>query len=71
MLDGEWPAVRGAFEAWLAPENFDADGRQRVALAQLRQSPRELKLGVVDAEAVARGGAPGARRVVAPARRGR
>jgi RimJ/RimL family protein N-acetyltransferase len=25
----DWPPVRAAFEAWLAPENFDADGRQR------------------------------------------
>jgi RimJ/RimL family protein N-acetyltransferase len=29
MLDHEWPARRAAFEAWLAPENFDAQGRQR------------------------------------------
>jgi RimJ/RimL family protein N-acetyltransferase len=28
MLDGEWPARKAAFEAWLAPENFDAEGRQ-------------------------------------------
>jgi hypothetical protein len=32
MLDEEWPAVRAGFEAWLAPENFDAAGRQRGAL---------------------------------------
>ena len=36
MLDSEWPAVKRAFEAWLAPENFDADGRQRRSLADLR-----------------------------------
>lgn len=36
MLDGEWPALKAAFEAWLAPENFDAEGRQRQGLAQLR-----------------------------------
>ena len=36
MLDGEWPACRSAFEAWLAPGNFDADGRQRRSLAALR-----------------------------------
>ncbi len=29
MLDHEWPARRAAFEAWLAPENFDAEGRQK------------------------------------------
>jgi len=33
MLDGEWPARRAAFERWLAPENFDAAGRQRSPLA--------------------------------------
>jgi RimJ/RimL family protein N-acetyltransferase len=33
LLDGEWPAARAAFEAWLRPENFDADGRQRSRLA--------------------------------------
>jgi len=37
MLDREWPAARTAFEVWLAPENFDADGRQRRALAALRR----------------------------------
>lgn len=36
VIDGEWPAVRDAFRAWLAPENFDASGRQRVGLAGLR-----------------------------------
>lgn len=32
MLDGEWPARRLAFERWLEPANFDADGRQINAL---------------------------------------
>lgn len=32
MLDGEWPVIKAAFEAWLAPGNFDAEGRQRAAL---------------------------------------
>jgi RimJ/RimL family protein N-acetyltransferase len=36
LLDGEWPAARAAFEAWLDPANFDAAGRQRRALAELR-----------------------------------
>ncbi len=35
MLDGEWPARKRAFERWLAPDNFDAAGRQRQRLAQL------------------------------------
>jgi RimJ/RimL family protein N-acetyltransferase len=36
ILDGEWPVVRAAFEAWLAPENFDGQGRQRRSLAEIR-----------------------------------
>jgi len=36
LLDREWPAARAAFEAWLAPENFDADGRQQRSLVALR-----------------------------------
>ncbi len=34
-VDGEWPRLRDAFAAWLDPANFDADGRQRVALSAL------------------------------------
>ena len=29
IIDKEWPALEKAYEAWLAPENFDADGQQR------------------------------------------
>jgi RimJ/RimL family protein N-acetyltransferase len=32
MLDGEWPAIRAAFERWLGPENFDDAGAQRTRL---------------------------------------
>ena len=32
MLDSEWPARKAAFERWLAPENFDSNGRQRAKL---------------------------------------
>ena len=35
MLDSEWPARKAAFERWLAPDNFDASGRQRVSLRAL------------------------------------
>jgi hypothetical protein len=38
ILDGEWPLVRAAFEAWLAPENFDANGRQRQSLSAVRDA---------------------------------
>ena len=39
MLDHEWPARRVAFEHWLAPGNFDAEGRQLVALSTLNGAP--------------------------------
>jgi RimJ/RimL family protein N-acetyltransferase len=39
MLDSEWPARKAAFERWLTPENFDAEGRQRVSLSALNASP--------------------------------
>lgn len=32
ILDGEWPVRARAFQRWLAPENFDAQGRQKRAL---------------------------------------
>ncbi|WP_210527009.1 GNAT family N-acetyltransferase [Rubellimicrobium arenae] len=34
-IDKEWPALKAAFGAWLDPANFDAEGRQRVALSSL------------------------------------
>ena len=33
IVDDDWPRIRAAFDAWLAPENFDAEGRQRRPLA--------------------------------------
>ena len=36
IIDREWPRVREAFEHWLDPGNFDADGRQRRGLAEIR-----------------------------------
>ena len=39
MLDGDWPLVNAAFQSWLAPENFDLDGRQRSPLATKDQGP--------------------------------
>ncbi len=32
IIDGEWPAIKQAFENWLAADNFDATGQQRDAL---------------------------------------
>lgn len=34
-MDHEWPALKAAFETWLDPANFDAEGRQRQRLADL------------------------------------
>ncbi|MCK9487206.1 MAG: GNAT family N-acetyltransferase [Dehalococcoidia bacterium] len=33
ITDAEWPAIRAALEAWLAPENFEVSGQQREALS--------------------------------------
>jgi RimJ/RimL family protein N-acetyltransferase len=35
MLDSEWPARKAAFERWLEPSNFTADGEQKMSLAAL------------------------------------
>jgi RimJ/RimL family protein N-acetyltransferase len=32
IIDSEWPARKAAFERWLAPDNFDSNGQQRMAL---------------------------------------
>jgi RimJ/RimL family protein N-acetyltransferase len=36
ITDAEWPRIRSAFEAWLDPVNFNADGRQKRRLSDLR-----------------------------------
>lgn len=36
VLDRDWPRVKAGFEAWLAQENFDSDGRQRRRLEDCR-----------------------------------
>jgi RimJ/RimL family protein N-acetyltransferase len=40
MLDSEWPARKASFERWLAPENFDAEGRQRESLGAMNCSAK-------------------------------
>jgi RimJ/RimL family protein N-acetyltransferase len=35
IIDKEWPALASAYEAWLAPANFDAAGHQRRSLGAL------------------------------------
>jgi len=34
ILDQEWPALKSAFDSWLAPENFDDHGKQLQKLEQ-------------------------------------
>ncbi|MFG1393308.1 GNAT family N-acetyltransferase [Xanthobacter agilis] len=36
LLDQDWPRAKAAFEAWLDPGNFDAEGRQRRTLREIR-----------------------------------
>jgi len=38
IIDGEWPRVKAAFEAWLAPENFDEAGAQQRSLLEIRDA---------------------------------
>lgn len=37
ILDCEWPRVSESIGAWLAPDNFDGEGRQRESLAAIRE----------------------------------
>ena len=39
ILDGEWPVLEAILERWLAPDNFDARGRQRLSLSALTARP--------------------------------
>jgi len=36
IIDSEWPLLRGAFEAWLSPDNFDENGQQIQSLKAIR-----------------------------------
>jgi RimJ/RimL family protein N-acetyltransferase len=35
ITDDEWPSIRQSFEAWLSPENFDVERKQRRRLGEL------------------------------------
>jgi len=37
IIDAEWPAIRKAYESWLAPDNFDGQGRQRRKLTDFHK----------------------------------
>jgi RimJ/RimL family protein N-acetyltransferase len=41
MIDDDWPRLKMAFEAWLAPANFDAEGRQLRGLSDIRTTITE------------------------------
>lgn len=45
IIDREWPALRRAYEDWLHPANFDAEGRQKRRLEECRAAVA----GIVDA----------------------
>jgi RimJ/RimL family protein N-acetyltransferase len=38
MLDSEWAELRGAYERWLDPTNFDEEGRQREKLRAIEHT---------------------------------
>ncbi len=40
VIDQEWPALSEAFQIWLSPQNFDAQGQQRERLSDLTRLVR-------------------------------
>lgn len=38
ILDSEWPALKAAYQEWLAPSNFNDDGSQKKALSDLTRA---------------------------------
>lgn len=40
VIDSEWPALQACFARWLAPDNFDERGRQRLRLSELTTACR-------------------------------
>ena len=48
--DQDWPAIEGAFEKWLAPANFDEQGRQQIRLSEL--TAPILNRSIVDTSSV-------------------
>lgn len=37
IIDDEWPAVKAAIHSWIAPENFDNEGKQIKSLTAFRE----------------------------------
>lgn len=48
ITDQEWPALRRGYEAWLAPENFDANGVQLRSLRDLVCPGTQVSIQVAD-----------------------
>jgi RimJ/RimL family protein N-acetyltransferase len=40
IIDEDWPAIRAGFASWLAPINFDSEGRQQRPLGELIAATR-------------------------------
>lgn len=40
IIDEDWPRIRAGTEAWLAPDNFDAEGRQKRTLGEMLAADR-------------------------------
>lgn len=45
ILDSEWETLEGAYQLWLADENFDSEGRQQQSLSRLTQDPAKESEG--------------------------
>ena len=43
MIDSEWSLIKAGFEAWLSPENFDANGQQKRKLEDIRAELAKVK----------------------------
>ncbi|MFF8690873.1 GNAT family N-acetyltransferase [Streptomyces sp. NPDC015144] len=41
VIDAEWPRVGTALRQWLSPDNFDAEGRQKRSLSDVRAADGE------------------------------
>jgi RimJ/RimL family protein N-acetyltransferase len=39
IIDTEWPRLETAFQWWLDPANFDAQGKQQIRLSDLTKNP--------------------------------
>lgn len=41
IIDTEWPALKAGYEAWLNPDNFDADGKQKQRLQAYLETAKD------------------------------